>query len=242
VYNFNHGHQEKKKTNHKEKKMSHIKKNSVLKAFVICFGLIIIGNFCFSYYYFNGSGSGYNEDTQPPGIQGSISIEILVIEGAGYLFLTQANIQTLLNQVELRDLKGIDFEALNRLIKEALKNISYTKLTFASLIEVAERIPYNLNVIEKLNKFDYDTFMKEYGLNPFIFGIVREYLVEGDITGTYKHAYGNFKEIEQLLLNIQSSILENRLPALKVCWRLNELCAEETLFGSYIARIFKEMK
>jgi len=222
--------------------MSHIKKNSILKAFVIYFGLIIIGNFCFSYICFNGSTGGYNQDTQPPGIQGSISMEILVIEGASYFLKVNANVQTLLNQFECRDLKGIDFLELDRLIKNALYNISYTKLIFKALINFAEVTPYNLYVIEKLNKFDYETFIKERGLNPFIFGTVRNYLVEGDITGTFKHAYINFKEIEQLLLNIQASVLENRLPELEILWRVNELCAEETLFGSYIARIFKEMK
>jgi hypothetical protein len=222
--------------------MRDIKKFSAVKKCIFCLVLIIIGTFCFSYYAYNGSTGGYDQNTPPPGIQGSISMEILVTEGAGYLFQTKANIQTLLNQVELRDLKGIDFEALNRLIKEALNNIAYTKLVFAALIEVAERTPYNLDVIEKLNKFDYKTFMKEYELNPFIFGIVRDYLVVGDITGTYKHAYGNFKEIEQLIMSIQALTLENRLPELEILCRVNELCAEETLFGSYIARIFKEMK
>jgi hypothetical protein len=169
-------------------------------------------------------------------------MEILVIQGASYFLNTQVKVQTLLNQVEFRDLKGIDFESLNRLIKEALNNIAYTKLTFEELIKVAEMTPYNLYVIEKLNKFDYETFMKEHGLNPFIFGMVRDYLVAGDITGTYKYAYGNFIEIEQLLLNIQVEIAENRLPELEIFWRLNELCAGETLFGSYIARIFKAIK
>ena len=222
--------------------MSHIKKFFILKTIAVCLGLIIIGNFCFSYYYFNGSGSGYNEDIQQSGIQGHISMEILVTEGASYFLKAHANVQTLLNQLECRDLKGIDFIELNRLIMEALKNISYTKLTFEELIKVAELTPYNLVVIEQLNCFDYDAFLNEYRLNPFIFAIVRDYLVDGDITGTYKHAHGNFKEIDQLLLDIQSAILENKLPELKVCWRLNELCAEETLFGSYIARIFKAIK
>jgi hypothetical protein len=222
--------------------MSHIKKISTFKMFVFCFCLITMCTFCFSYYAYNGSTGGYEQNTLPPGIQCNISMEILVTEGAGYLFLTQSKVQTLLNQVEIRDLKEIDFEALNRLIIEALKNIGYTKLSFEALIEVAEVTPYNFDMIEKLNKFDYEIFMKEHGLNPFIFGTVREYLEKGDITGTYKYAYGNFKEIELLLLIIQAFTIENRLPELEIFWRLNELCARETLFGSYIARIFKEMK
>ncbi|UCH92401.1 MAG: hypothetical protein JSV88_19180 [Candidatus Aminicenantes bacterium] len=222
--------------------MSYRKKISILKAFVFCFGLIIIGSFCFSYIYYNGSTGGYDQNTQPPGIQGNISMEILVTEGAGYFFQVHANVQTLLNMVELQDIKAIDYIELNELVKSSLNNIINTRMTFEELIKIAEETPYNLEVIEQLNHFDYELLLKEYGLNPFIFGTVQEYLEKGDITGTYKYAYGNFKEIEQLLLNIQVSIAENRLPGLTICWRLNELSAETSLFGSYIARIFKAIK
>ena len=154
--------------------MSHRKKIPAVKAFAFCLCLIMTGNFCFSYITFNGSTGGYNQYPPPPGIQGHISMEILVTEGASYFLKTHANVQTLLNQVELRDLKGIDFDALNRLIKQALYNIGYTRLTFTALIEVAETTPYNLDVIEKLNTFDYESFMKERGLNAFIFLFCRD--------------------------------------------------------------------
>ena len=192
--------------------MSQTKKIPAFKAFAFSLGLIMIGTFCFPYIHYNGSTGGYDQDPPPPGIQGNISMEILVTQGASYYFKAQINIQTLLNHLELRDLKWIDFETLKRLIIQAFYNITYARLTFTALIEKAETTPYNLDVIERLNTFDYDTFMKEKGLNPFIFGIVRDYLSAGDITGTYKRACGNFKEIEQLLLHIQSSTLENRLP------------------------------
>jgi hypothetical protein len=190
----------------------------------------------------NGATGGYNEDTQSPGIQSKIPMEILLIEGAGYFLQTQSNVQTLLHIVELQDIKFIDYIELNKLVNSTLINIINARLAYEELIKVADITPYNLYVLEKLNKFDYETFMKEKGLNPYIFGTVRDYLVEGDITGTFKHAYINFKEIEQLLLNIQSSVLENRVPDLEILWRVNELCAEETLFGSYIARVFKTIK
>jgi len=97
-------------------------------------------------------------------------------------------------------------------------------------------------VIEHLNCFDYENFLNEYRLNPSIFGIVRGYLVKGNITGTYKYFYGRLKIIEQLLMTIQSSISGNRIPGFETFWRLNERCAETALFGSYIARVFKAIK
>lgn len=222
--------------------MSYRNKKSVIKLFIFCLGLIIIESFCFSYYYCNGSSGGYNEETQTIGIQSNISMEIMVTEGAGYFFQVHAMVQTLLNMVELQDIKAIDYIELDQMVKSSLINIINARITFEKLIKVAEATSYNIEVIEQLNRFDYDTFMNEYGLNPFIFAIVRDYLINGDITSTYKHAYGNFRKIEQLLLNIQSATLANKLPESEIFWRLNELCAEETLIGSYIARIFKAIK
>ena len=222
--------------------MSEIKRISAVKAFVFCLVFIFIETLCFSYYYHNGSTSGYNDEKQPPGIQSQISMEILVIEGAGYFFQIHAKVQTILNMLELQDIKNIDYIELNRLVESSLISTINAIITFEELIKVAESTPYNLEVIGQLNLFDYDTFLNENGLNPFIFCRVRDYLIKGDITGTYNYSYSNFKIIKQLLMTIQSSITENRIPELEIFWRLNELCAVETLFGSYIARIFKAIK
>ena len=110
------------------------------------------------------------------------------------------------------------------------------------MIRAAEATPYNIDVIEKLKCFDYDTFSNQHKLNPYIFGIVKEYLVNGDITGTYKYTNEKLKEISLLIQKIQAELNAYRLPEISICWRLNELCAETTLFGSYIARIFKTIK
>ena len=222
--------------------MSHIKKITVLKAFVFCLVFIFLDTICFSYWLHNGSTGGYNENTQPPGIQSQISMEILVIEGVGYFLQTHAKVQTLLNMLELQDIKAIDYIELNKLVESSLIAIINARITFEELIKIAEETPYNLEVIEQLNKFDYNAFLNEYRLNPSIFGILRDYLVKGDITGTYKYSYGNIRRIEQLLFTIQSSISGNRMPGLVFFWRLNELFAEETLFGSYSARIFYAIK
>jgi len=222
--------------------MSHIKKNSVLKAFIFCFSLIMINNYCFPWILGNGSSGGYNEDTQPPGIQGTLSMEILLIDGAGYFMKARSNVQAFLYMFELQDMKSIDYIKFDRLVNKAFIDIIIAGLTFEALIEVAEATPYNLNVIEQLNRFDYDTYLNENDLNPFIFGIVRDYLEKGDITGTFKYLYQRLKEIRQMLLIIRESTTENLLPELTICWKLNERCAETTLFGSYIARIFKAIK
>jgi hypothetical protein len=222
--------------------MSHIKKNSALKVFIFCFSLIIINNYCLSWIFCNGAGGGYDENTQQPGIQSNLPMEILLIEGAGYFMQTQEKVQILLNKIEWQDIKTIDYIELNQLVKSALNNLINARLAFEELIKAAAVIPYNLEVIGQLNRFDYDNFLKDNNLNPFIFGMVRDYLEKGDITGTFKYLSERLKEIEHLLLIIQEFTAENNLPGLSICWSLNERCAETSLFGSYIARIFNSIK
>jgi hypothetical protein len=222
--------------------MSNLKKISAVKVVIFCFSLIIINNYCFPWVYFNGATGSYNESTQPPGIQSNMPMEILLIEGAGYFLQTQSKVQTILKMVEWQDIKFIDYIEFNQMVKIALINITNARLSFEELIKVAEVTPYNLEVIGQLNRFNYETFLKEHSLNPFIFYTVRDYLVKGDIIGTFKYSYERLKEVEQLLLIIQESTSENRLPELEVCWSLNEKCLETSLFGSYIARIFKSIK
>jgi len=222
--------------------MSHIKKISAIKVVIFCFSLIMINNYCFPWIMVNGATGGYNESTQPPGIQSNLPMEILLIEGAGYFMQTQAKVQVLLNKVEWQDLKAIDYIELNQLVKSALNSIINARSSFEELIKAAEATPYNLEVIGQLNRFEYDTFLKENNLNPFIFGMVRDYLEKGDITGTFRYLSERLKEIEHLLLIIQVSTTENNLPGLTIFWRLNELFAETALFGSYMARIFNSIK
>jgi hypothetical protein len=204
--------------------MSQIKKIPAVKILIFCLSFMMINNYCFPWIWCNGSTGGYNEDPQPPGIQGNIPMEMLLIDGAGYFIKARSNVQAFLYMFEL------------------LIDIINAGLAFEELIKVAEATPYNLDVIEKLNRFDYDTYLNEHGLNPFIFGTVRDYLEKGDITGTFKYLYQRLKEIRQMLLIIRESTTGNLLPVLPICWKLNERYAETALFGSYIARIFKEIK
>jgi hypothetical protein len=87
--------------------------------------------------------------------------------------------------------------------------------------------------------FDYDAYMKENGLNPFIFKTLSGYLSSGDITGAFKKAHASMAEIKNLLVTIKNDVSVERLPELQVFWKLNELCSETSIFGSYAARIFQ---
>jgi hypothetical protein len=111
-------------------------------------------------------------------------------------------------------------------------------MTYEQLIQLAESTPYNREFISKLKGFDYQSFMEKNGLNAVVFNKVREYLEKGDITGSFKHTYSNLCALEDLLTAIKNGTAVNRAPELSLLWKLNETCAETSLFGSYAARIF----
>jgi hypothetical protein len=224
------------------------KKNILFSKVLILLLILMFFNFsAFSRIYHNGSGSGYDEGSGGSAVGSSnIStitnpIESYIIEGAGSYLKGTVYIQSLLNRVELRDTNGIDDLELTRLVNHALDNITRARETFEKLIETAEATPYNPVVIDLLTHFPYETFMTINSLNPVIFKELESYLFHGDITGTFKRSYAGICSIERLLILIREELSMNRMPLLPVFWKLNEICAETTLFGSFAARVFHEI-
>lgn len=217
--------------------------NILKKGIILTASIFILFNInAYSYVVTNGSDTGYNgAPSNGTGIS-NIPIKMLIEEGEGYFLKAQADIQSFLNIIEWQDTRIINYIDLNQVIKNALTHMILARSNFEELIKAAESTSYNFEVIERLKDFDYDSFMKEYNLNSYVFNIVKEYLMKGDITGTFKYTNEKFKEIEKGILKIQEEVSADRLPEISVCWKLNELCAESTLFGSYIARIFKAIK
>ena len=217
--------------------------NILKKGIILAASIFILFNInAFSYVLGNGSETGYSGGTSNGIGISNISIKMLITEGGGYFLQAQADIQSFLNIIEWQDNRDINYTGINQVINNALNHIIQARSAFEELIRLAESTPYNLEVIERLKYFDYDAFMKEYKLNPYVFNIVKEYLMKGDITGTFKYTNEQFKEIELLIQKIQLETIANRIPVVSICWKLNELCAETSLFGSYIARIFKTLK
>ena len=214
--------------------------NQLKKGIILAASIFILFNINgFSYVESNGSGTGYTGGTSDDSGISNIPIEMLIIEGSGYFLKAKADIQHFLNRIEWQDTLYFNYIWLNQVITNATTNLIQARSSYEALISVAEVTPYNIDVIDKLKCFDYETFCNQHKLNPYIFGIVKEYLVNGDITGTFKYTNDKLKEIELLIQKIQAEIRVYRLPEISICWKLNELCAETTIFGSYIARIFK---
>jgi len=188
----------------------------------------------------NGAGDGYN----CPGCLMSKAniIEAYIVEGAGFYLSADTDIQALLEIIEMQDSRGLDFNQLARLVDSAAAHMKNAVETYRKLIEIAGGTPYNVDVQAALKNFDYNGFMLANGLNAATFGNVEKYLGNGDITGTLKKAYSDFKAISGLLNSIKTEVSTSKLPGLEIFWRLNETCAETSLFGSYVTRVFYALR
>ena len=189
----------------------------------------------------NGSGGGYDGSGDGDSAFENSSIESMVVEGGGYYLQANACIQSFLNQVELQDVRAIDYSELQRLIANAVEDITHARFAYERLVETAERTPYNPVVIEQLKSFYYDSFMLENRLNETIFKKVEGYLGNGDITGAFRHGLSVIKSIQWLLFIVANYVEFDQMPWIGIYWKLNELCAEFSFFGSYTARIFQSI-
>ena len=201
--------------------------------------LLLIGMNAYPFINLNGSGGGYGDENDGGNICSyGGAIEFYIVQGAGYFLEANMDIQSLLRQVELQDLQGIDYQEMQAVVNRARENMNNAKQTYELLIQTAQKTPYNQPVIEILKNFDYESFVKENSLNGAIFEKVRGFLQKGDITGVFKYTHSRCLEIIDFLDAINQAVSRYNLPGLSIFWRLNERAAGVSLFGSYVARVF----
>jgi hypothetical protein len=214
--------------------MKPIKKKLIIKMFITFLFIICLNLSINARFFVNGSDGGY----PPEKVSRSISIEAYVVDAAGYFLKGYSDIQRLLELYELQDKIGINHEEWQGVLGSTLSNMSSAAQTYALLIEKAEATPYNEEFISRLMDFDYPGFAKEQGLNAIIFKECAAYLKEGDITGMYKRISAKFADILDMLKTVEEDLTVNKITELSLIWRLNETCAELSLFGQYASRVF----
>lgn len=80
------------------------------------------------------------------------------------------------------------------------------------------------------------------GLNRTIFAQVENNLKKGDITGIFKRMVKQHNTMISLLKQIKKDFAAGRVPEIKLFWQLNETASETALSGSYVARVFAQIK
>ncbi|MCP5108265.1 MAG: hypothetical protein GY950_33070 [bacterium] len=205
---------------------------------------VILSTNVYSVINCNGAGGGYGDGggggEKSVGTDGDI--ETYIVEGAGYYLAANTGVQALLRLVELQDVQGLDTGELAHVLDIAAVNIKKAVETYEKLIDAAEATPYNPLVQTALKEFDYNSFMITNRLNWVLFIEVKGFLQKGDINGVFRRTHAAFTRISAMLDTLGETIDQDKLPDIPLLLRLNEACAESSLFGSYVARVFAEIR
>ena len=210
----------------------------VLPVLLIGMFIVLLQMNVYSLINNNGAGQGYDGGGGENAAVMNITIETYIRQGAVYFLEANSEIQTLLKLVELQDIQGMDMEQLTLVLDSAAVNMKNAVGTYEQLIRQAEITPYNQAVQAALKSFNYDWFMLENQLNQNLFQQVKGFLKRGDVTGVLKQTHSGFTGILEMLHSLKQEISGGTLPDASVFRRLNETCAEVSLFGSYAADVF----
>ena len=105
--------------------MNNKKHRYLLTILMGTFVIIVFSGNSFPYIHLNGSGGGYGEPPTDGKSIGVNEIEGYVIEGAGYYLEAKSSIEAILNRVEYKDVKGIDYDELSLLVNNALDKMAF---------------------------------------------------------------------------------------------------------------------
>lgn len=212
------------------------KKFALLTLTVIAF--VLIPNFGFAVLTGNHTQLAYSEPDTSSSFGEVHSIKFYIEVAGGHYFMANADIQQLMNRFELQDIDRVDMTEMSRLVDNAIANMNCALETYKLLIEKAEKTPYNQVILDELKNYEYDDFLVLYRLNRDVFDTVEGLLKKGDITGVYRVIHAKCQAIIAGLENVKEFLGQGVLPDQADFWKLNEMLAQTSLFGSYVARIF----
>ncbi|MCU0290028.1 MAG: hypothetical protein MUF15_27040, partial [Acidobacteria bacterium] len=113
------------------------------------------------------------------GLVSGTSIGSFIIEGGYNFFKSDSNMSRFISMVEISELNGTDFKALQAALNSTVDNLEKAKASYYQLKELASSTPYNQDVILQLMTFDYFKYQSENVLIPMIFEKVKKYLSVG---------------------------------------------------------------
>jgi hypothetical protein len=171
-----------------------------------------------------------------------ITIGEFIVVGGGYFLESHSNMKMLLSQVELSEIRGIDYAQTRDSLYRAIDKMERANTIYLALKNLAEEIEYSPEVVNRLTGFDYDGFREAFALNPTIFKKVEDLLNKGNVRGIYNEIFIETGNILEQLYMVRDRMEANMFPAVSNLWRINQKYVEVELFGQYVAEVFYKLK
>jgi len=225
--------------------------NKQIKRFCVTGIIVMFVCYFFAQVSFASVWGNWRECASAPGCSCTLTFQVTqstvstlktyIVESAGYFLKSHATYQDFLSLVEMTDLNGVDYKEMRAILYSTVDNMEKAKASYANLKAAAEKIPNDPFVIDKLLKFDYDSFQVKYGLIEPIFEKVKSLLSKGDIAGLDNVMLANMDIILNQLYEVKNLVDKEQSPDISLLWRINQTYAEAQLFGQYMSEVFRDI-
>lgn len=207
------------------------------KTLMLCFILTVFSVQIYPRIWCNTIDSGFSDD----GVLAGFSMKTHNVEAAAHFLNTYGYSMLLLNKIELSELYGLNFAEAQELVQIASQEIKYAIDEFTLLRDLADRTPYNKNVLDLVAVYDYDAFEFKKNANTSILENVKIFLTEGKIREFYAEMHLNLLKIADHLNLLKNHLDGNIYPDFETIHNLNQILAETMVSGEYAAEIFHEV-
>ncbi len=168
----------------------------------------------------------------------SEAIRLKVVDSASLLLQSTSEAYLFMNEVELAEVRGLDFDAAQHRIQLAMGKLVQAREAMERVIQLtlAGGVPGERR--RTLSGFDYANMADQYSLNGEIMGKVTSFLIRGDVVGLYRQHVDNLRTIETLLLYLDGEIGQGRRPENDRMWPVLRLYNETLLLANYATMVF----
>ena len=165
--------------------------------------------------------------------QEKILLEENVIAGSAHFLHSKSYADLLLMEYEKPGQQAFNFTLALEYVEKAIAELEISKEKYVKAAEIGERLGYIETKQSWFKEFNYDTFILENNLNREIAGIVKSYLIKGDVLGVYRHNLDNIDGILTTLSSIRDQVKIGTKPDISSFWKLLQQYSEAALFGNY---------
>jgi hypothetical protein len=208
-----------------------------LKTLMLCFIFAVCCTQIYPRIWCNTTDGGFSDDA----VLAGFSMKTHIVEAAANFLSAYGHTMLLLNKIELSELYGLDFTEAQLLINTAIDEMNVAIAEFSALRELADRTPYNDNVLDMVAVYDFSQFEARKKANTPILNNLKELLLERKLREYYAQLHSKLYEIVGHLNLLKSHLDGNMYPDFEAIHNLNQVLAETMISGEYAAEIFHEV-
>jgi hypothetical protein len=160
------------------------------------------------------------------------NIESQVIEGSSLFFQGMTEIMRLFDEGEKGSKDG-NFPNSVNLIDAAVTKLKMSREKYLGAIQMATSVDIRLCDFTYLEKFDYEQFVEEKGLNTVIAKEVKNYLSAGNVVGFYQRIADDIDGLIKSLVTLKEKLSKKSSLYQEDYWLILQQGSRLLLFGNY---------